>query len=284
MWIFVVFPKQVTLIIIFYCSPHPTDWWSNLIINFQGWNQINFTLISFALAHIFQKIMASLWISVSMLKWQLWFRFFFFFFFFFFCFFNHFLFLSGHWSQNWTGSSLFNFDDKMVWFNRSFTSHLTNHPSGTRLYELSTQWESKEVALLHIDSWLSRQSEVLFTGCICENKRKQSHGWMEMCGRYEMIFADAYLKVLVWSKSQLADRRALVSANKWLGALPRQHPPEQLRRSYGSIWQSAFISLCLHLSLTHPQKLWSLLRNKVWELYIFITSVIIPSFIIFLLI
>ena len=31
-------------------------------------------------------------------------------------------------------------------------------------------------------------------GCTCENKQKHSYGWTEMCGYYEMIYADAHMR------------------------------------------------------------------------------------------
>ena len=48
--------------------------------------------------------------------------------------------------------------------------------------------------MLYIDPWPSRQSEILCTGHTSENKRKQSRDWTEMCGCYEMIYADSYAR------------------------------------------------------------------------------------------
>ena len=85
--------------------------------------------------------------------------------------------------------------------------------------------------VLHIDPWLSRQSEILSTRCTSQNNRSQSHCWKEMYRCYEMIYADAYVAVWVlvldleshlqpegiWSVTE--------SACEWLGALsgPRVH-------------------------------------------------------------
>ena len=131
-------------------------------------------------------------------------------------------------------------------------------------------------------AWLSRQSEILCTGCTSENKWELSHGWKETCGCYEMIQA-----VSVLSQSQLAARRDLVShrsSSKWLDTPLGHHLTEQptvglqlstatrlrsrrakwksrraedlrvlqcgmiKRRIYGSVWQSVFVSLHLCLS------------------------------------
>ena len=48
--------------------------------------------------------------------------------------------------------------------------------------------------VLHTDLWPSRQSEILWTRRTCENKQNQSRGWMEICGCYEMKYADAYVR------------------------------------------------------------------------------------------
>ena len=50
------------------------------------------------------------------------------------------------------------------------------------------------LCVLYIDPWLSCQSEILCTGHTCENKWKQSQGWMEMYGCYEMIDTDAHMR------------------------------------------------------------------------------------------
>ena len=43
-------------------------------------------------------------------------------------------------------------------------------------------------------TWHSRQSETLCAGRTCENRQKQSRGWKEMCGCYEMIYADVHVR------------------------------------------------------------------------------------------
>ena len=36
-------------------------------------------------------------------------------------------------------------------------------------------------------------NQILYTRCTSENKLKQSHGWLEMYGHYEMIYTDTYV-------------------------------------------------------------------------------------------
>ena len=103
--------------------------------------------------------------------------------------------------------------------------------------------------------------------------------WNDICGRPLEIQA-VWVSVL---ESQLVARRDSVnhgSTSKWLGTPLRQQPTASLqlstppgwepelsgalkitqygvvkRKSYGSIWQSPFVSLPLTISLT-PEKLW----------------------------
>ena len=48
--------------------------------------------------------------------------------------------------------------------------------------------------MLHIHPWPSCQSEILCTVRTSENKRKQSHGWTEMCECYGLIYADIHVR------------------------------------------------------------------------------------------
>ena len=62
-------------------------------------------------------------------------------------------------------------------------------------------WSIKRDFVLHIDPWPSRLSEILCAGRTCENKQKQSHGWTEIYGCYEMIYAGAHVRYRKWSLS-----------------------------------------------------------------------------------
>ena len=95
--------------------------------------------------------------------------------------------------------------------------------------------------LLHIEPWPSHQSEILCTGWTCENKWKQSCGWTEMYGCYEMIYTDAHVRYrqTVWSQSKPAARRDPVSQGErqevaWRpagGIRPTELPTADLRLS-----------------------------------------------------
>ena len=139
----------------------------------------------------------------------------------------------------------------------------------------------------HIDPWPSRHSEILYTGRICEKKRKKSRGWMETCGCYEMIYTDAHVryrqcKCEFWVSLSFQSRELgtpletrahsgppvecpqLRSKRRAKWALKITQRGMVKRRSYGSKWQSVFVSLpsfVLSLSLAVclsvlPQKLW----------------------------
>ena len=45
--------------------------------------------------------------------------------------------------------------------------------------------------MLHIDPWPNRQSEILWTGSSCVNKRKQARVWSEVVGVMKGIYEDA---------------------------------------------------------------------------------------------
>ena len=153
--------------------------------------------------------------------------------------------------------------------------------------------------MLHIDPWPSHQLEILCTSHTCENKWKQSSGWTEICGCYEMIYADAHMRYMesVLSQCQLAARRDSVShgsASEWLGTPLGQQPTPVLwlntlwlrsRRNakwglgdnaawYGQekkLWVNVAVSICLPLSicLSHTYRDLIPFENKVWELYFY---------------
>ena len=142
--------------------------------------------------------------------------------------------------------------------------------------------------MLHIDSWPSRQSEILCTWHTCVNKRKQSRGWTEMCGCYEMIYTDAHVRYGESSLRPEEIRSVTESASEWLGVPLGKQTTTDLRlstpqsrsrstkwdpeyeygstvwlRCYWSIQQYVFVSLrlslsssvCLSLSLSLPLSL-----------------------------
>ena len=123
---------------------------------------------------------------------------------------------------------------------------------------------------LHTGPWLSYQSEILCTGLTGENKRKQSRGWMEICGCYEMIYTNGHMRYGLWksqlSQSQCVVRRDLVNhgectygigcpAGREADVLSGVFPGTQ-RIIHGSVWQSPFVSLCLPVCHSHTTKLW----------------------------
>ena len=158
--------------------------------------------------------------------------------------------------------------------------------------------ENRQV-VLHFDPWPSCESNILCTGRTCENKRKQSGGWMKICGCYERIYADTHVRCgesLSWSLSLQPEEIRFVTeapasdwAPRWGSGLqwtsswePRyleeeevlsgalkitQHGMVKSRRSYGSMWQSPFVSLRLSLS-RHGN--FDFKKNR--ESYIFITK------------
>ena len=72
------------------------------------------------------------------------------------------------------------------------------------------------IQLLYIDPWPSRQSEILCTGCTGENERKQSRGWTEMCGCYQMIYAwNTESQSWVSLRSQSWERQQMVGRLAW---------------------------------------------------------------------
>ena len=80
--------------------------------------------------------------------------------------------------------------------------------------------------MLNIDPWASRQSEILCSGRACENMRKQSRGWTEMCRCYEMIY-----EMLSWDMDKFQSWTSSGSASEWLGAPLRQRLTAYLRLS-----------------------------------------------------
>ena len=89
---------------------------------------------------------------------------------------------------------------------------------------------------MHIDLWPSCQSEILCTRCTCENKRKQSRGWAEICRCYEMIYTDAHLRYgqlehVSWGSLSLQQKKAVSHgcASVWLSAQLGERPTAGLR-------------------------------------------------------
>ena len=64
--------------------------------------------------------------------------------------------------------------------------------------KFALQLSCKMHYMLHIDPWPSRLSEILSTGCTCENMREQSRAWTETCGCYEMIYTVTHVKSQSW--------------------------------------------------------------------------------------
>ena len=164
--------------------------------------------------------------------------------------------------------------------------------------------------VLHIDPWQSHQSEILCIGCTCENKQKHSHGWMKMCRCYEMIYAETLMRyknlslgvsACSWKRySQSWGRPASGWAPHWsLGPTadlqlstpqPRSRKSAKRvtlkiiwhvmvkRRSYGSIWQSSFVSLRPFVCLFHTTE--ALTPRRIKTISFLLLSVVVSSFII----
>ena len=102
------------------------------------------------------------------------------------------------------------------------------------------------IRLLHINPWPSRQSEILCIERKCENKRKQSRGWTEMCGcLWNDIFGcPREIRAVCQCESWVSVYQTQLAAiNEWsvtgapvIGWALRwgQRPTERLR-SYGSV-------------------------------------------------
>ena len=56
------------------------------------------------------------------------------------------------------------------------------------------QWTKNSNLRVAVAYWPSRQSEILSTRRTYENKQNQSRGWTEMCGCYEIIYADTHVR------------------------------------------------------------------------------------------
>ena len=80
-------------------------------------------------------------------------------------------------------------------------------------------WRQNLLKVLHIDPWLSHQSEIFFwTGCTCVNKQKLSHGWLEIMGVMKW-----YMQMPTWgcqsepacSGVKSVDRELWLQGSKW---------------------------------------------------------------------
>ena len=89
-----------------------------------------------------------------------------------------------------------------------FISKTWNHS----LYEI---WFLCSILTLH----QAINQRFLCTGHTCVNNQKQSHGWMEMCGCWEMTYTDAHMR---YDQSQFVARRDLVCLreHQWIAGCP----------------------------------------------------------------
>ena len=93
------------------------------------------------------------------------------------------------------------------------------------------------ISMFHMDPWPNRQSEILCTRRICKKKRKQSRCWAEICEFYQMIYADTLVRY----------------AEEVLSKVLKKTPRSMVKRSYGLIWQSVFVSVRPSVSITHQR-------------------------------
>ena len=151
--------------------------------------------------------------------------------------------------------------------------------------------------LLYIDSWPSRKLEILCTGRTRENMLKQSRGWLEMYGCYEICWCPRKMRAVYECESwislslpsrerQRVDGRPAEAESHRVAQSgpPIEYPWPRSRRSaklsledntvwYGQnkLWGNVIVfirlppSVCLTHTLTPPM---DPLENQVWELYI----------------